>query len=80
MARKAENIKENIKKIGETAKADEIFLVFHWDGKIIKLMSGEKEDRLTVAISAPNKIKGQFLASPIIPDGTSASMAKANWK
>ena len=53
------------------------FLVFHWDGKIIQLLSGETEDRLAIAISVPNIIPGQFLASLVIPDGTGLSMAKA---
>ena len=52
-------------------------MVLHWDGKIIKLLSGQKEDRrLAIAISAPNKIPGQLLASPIIPRWSGKEMAK----
>ena len=53
------------------------FLVFHWDGKIIQLLSGVTEDRLAVAISSRQRISAQFLASPVIPDGRGISMANA---
>ena len=51
------------------------FIVIRYDGKIIQLMSGYTEDRLAIALSAPNHISGQSLASPVIPDGTGESMA-----
>lgn len=71
----AENIKRNIKAFGK--EQSDTFVVMHWDGKIIQLLDGTIEDRLAVAISSPNEIPGQFLASPIIPDGTGLSMANA---
>ena len=73
---KAKEIRDNIKKFGE--KDDEgMFVVMHWDGKIIQLLDGNTEDRLAIALSAPHMISGQFLSSPIIPDGTGISMANA---
>ena len=72
---KADKIKKKIKMFGNEKQGK--FLVFHWDGKIIQLLSGETEDRLAIAISVPNIIPGQFLASLVIPDGTGLSMAKA---
>ena len=38
-------------------------------------MSGYTEDHLAIALSAPNHMSGQFLASPVIPDGTGELMA-----
>ena len=38
-------------------------------------MSGNTEDRLAIAISSPNHVEGQFVASPSIPDGTGLTMA-----
>ena len=72
---KADSIKNNIKQFGREER--DVFLVMHWDGKIIQLLDGTTEDRLAIAISAPHQVSGQFLASPIIPDGTGLSMAKA---
>ena len=56
------------------------FFVFHWDGKIIQYITGKTEDRLAVAVSAPNFIPGQFLASPAISDGKGLTMANAVYK
>ena len=36
---------------------------------------GSKEDRIATVLSAPNETKKQFLASPVIPDGTGAAQA-----
>ena len=73
---KAGVIKEKIKLFGKTESCN-VFLVLHWDGKIIQLLSGETEDRLAIALSAPNVIPGQFLASPVIPAGTGLCMSNA---
>ena len=51
------------------------FVVVHFDGKIIQLMSGKTEDRLAICISIPNENSGQFLASPMIASGTGKNMA-----
>ena len=51
------------------------FLVLHWDGKIIQYITGENKERLAIAVSSPNYIPGQFLASPAIADGTGLTMA-----
>ena len=51
------------------------FLVLHWDGKIIQLLSGQTEGRLAIAVSSPNRMSGHFLTSPAIPDGTGDSIA-----
>ena len=51
------------------------FFVLHWDGKIIQYIDGSTEDRLAIALSAPNFIPGQFLASPAIADGKGNTMA-----
>ena len=53
----------------------EKFIVLHWDGKISQYLSGATEDRLAIAISAPNSIPGQFLASPVIAEGTGLTMS-----
>ena len=69
----ASKIREKIKGFkGECENGS--FLVLHWDGKVIQLMNGDTEDRLAIAISAPNHIPGQFIASPAIPDGTGETM------
>ena len=73
---KAESIRENIRRFGKEG-AEKSFLVFHWDGKIVKLMTGDKEEHLAIAVSSPNQIPGQYLASPVVPDGTGATMAQA---
>ena len=56
------------------------FLVLHWDGKIIQLLSGQTEDRLSIAVSSPNTIPGQFIASPTIADGTGETMAECVYR
>ena len=56
------------------------FLVLHWDGKIIQLMDGKTEDRLTIAVSSPCNLSGQFIASPAIAEGTGDTMAKCVFK
>ena len=55
-------------------------LVLHWDGKIIQLLSGQTEDRLAIAVSSPNTIPGQFIASPAIADGTGETMAECVYR
>ena len=37
-------------------------------------MNGDAEDRLAIAISSPNHIPGQFIASPAISDGSGETM------
>ena len=39
------------------------------------MVSGNTEDSLAIAISSPNHVAGQFVASPYIPDGMGHSMA-----
>ena len=51
------------------------FVVLHFDGKIIKYLRGDTEDRLAIAISVPEFINGQFLASPAIPSGKGLAMS-----
>ena len=68
-------IKEKIKQFG--SDHSDAFLVLHWDSKIIRLLDGDKEDRLAIALSAPNVVPGQFLGSPVVPDGTGLSMSNA---
>ena len=75
VASRAGEIKDKIKKF--TKNNEGMFLVCHWDGKVIKLITGKKEERLAIALSCPNEIPGQFLASPVVPDGKGKSMAKA---
>ena len=69
---KANSMREKLK---ELHKSDDLFIVLHCDGKIIQYLSGSTEDRLAIAISAPNSINGQFLASPVIEDGKGVTMA-----
>ena len=59
---------------------NDTFLVFHFDGKIIKLMDGKTEDRLAIAVSSPGNLSGQFIASPAISDGHGDTMAKCVFK
>ena len=75
VASKATEIKEKIKMF--TKNNEGMFLVCHWDGKIIKLITGKKEERLAIALSCPNEVPGQFLASPVVSDGEGKTMAKA---
>ena len=75
VASKATEIKEKIKMF--TKNNEGMFLVCHWDGKIIKLITGKKEERLAIALSCPNEVPGQFLASPVVSDGKGITMAKA---
>ena len=71
-------INERATKIRKSIKdIDNTFLVVHWDSKIIQLLSGQVQDRLAICISSPNKISGQFIASPELPSGTGMSMANA---
>ena len=52
---KAKEIREkipNFKTMGNSETGS--FLVLHWDGKIIQLLSGHTEDRLAIAVSSPN--------------------------
>ena len=73
---RASNVRDEIKKLhGMKFRENEFFIVLHWDGKLIQLMTGDVEDRLAIAFSSPNKVQGQFLASPVIPDGTGQTMA-----
>ena len=72
---RASEIRKEIKKYGGMKERENNFIVVHFDGKIIKIMTGETEDRLAIAISSPNLIQGQFLASPVIPGGTGLTMA-----
>ena len=58
----------------------EFFIVLHWDGKIIQLMTGDTEDRLAIVMSSPGKIQGQFLASPVISDGTGRALANTVYR
>ena len=74
MISNAKEIREKIQNF-KTIGNSETFLLLHWDGKIIQLLSGHTGGRIAIAISSPNKISGQFLASPAIPDGTGDSMA-----
>ena len=70
----ATKMRERIKSYAVSTD-DKKFLVLHWDGKIIQYITGEKEERLAIAVSSPNYIPGQFLASPAIADGTGLTMA-----
>ena len=45
----ASEIRLNLKK------SIDKFIIVHWDGKIIQLMSGKTQDRLAVCISIPNE-------------------------
>ena len=69
MTGKAKEIRCNLKK--KSGK----FVVIHFDGKIIKLLTGKTEDRLAICMSIPNENPGQFLASPKIASGTGKNMA-----
>ena len=69
----AQKMRKKIKS--HIASKIEHFIVLHWDGKIIQYLSGATEDRLAIAISAPNSIPGQFLASPVIEKGTGLAMS-----
>ena len=62
-------------KLKELHKSDDLFIVLHCDRKNIQYLSGSTEGRLAIAISAPNSINGQFLASPVIEDGKGVTMA-----
>ena len=58
------------------------FLITHWDSKLIKYEhQHQKDDRLAVVASFPsgegNIPAPQFLAAPLIPDSTGASMTRA---
>ena len=72
---RAAEVRKEIKKHKGMKERGDYFVAVHWDGKIIQIMTGETEDRLAIAISSPNLIQGQFLASPVIPDGTGLAMA-----
>ena len=66
---RAVEIRKEIKQLkGMMERENEFFIVLHWDGKIIQLMTGDTEDRLAIVMSSPGKIQGQFLASPVIPE------------
>ena len=53
-------------------------IVLHWDGKVIKYENRkETDERLAIIISSPVLDHSQFLAAPLIPDGTGASMKDA---
>ena len=67
----ASEIRLNLKK------SIDKFIIVHWDGKIIQLMSGKTQDRLAVYISIPNENPGQFLASLEIASGSGKNMADA---
>ena len=69
--KKASEIRLNLKK------SIDKFIIVHWDGKIIQLMSGKTQDRLAVCISIPNETPGQFLASSEIASGSGKNMADA---
>ena len=71
MTAKAGDMRNKLKKIHDQ------FLVAHWDSKIIQLMSGKVQNRLAICISVPNKISGQFIASPEIGSGSGKNMANA---
>lgn len=55
------------------------FLIVHWDGKIIKYdQRREMDERLAIVTSIPKPDTPiQFLAAPLIPDGTGRSMRDA---
>lgn len=73
---KAMKIREGVKNLGHSKITNnDTFVVLHCDGKIIQYLCGDVEDRLAIAISVPNSVTGQFLASPAIPDGKGVSMA-----
>ena len=67
----ASEIRLNLKK------SIDKFIIVHWDGKILQLMSGKTQDRLAVCISIPNENPGQFLASAEIASGSGKNMADA---
>ena len=70
----ASEIRLNLKK------SIDKFIIVHWDGKIIQLMSGKTQDRLAVCISIPNENPGQFLASPEIASGSGKNTADVGLK
>ena len=67
----ASEIRLNLKK------SIDKFIIVHWGGKIIQLMSGKTQDRLAVCVSIPNEIPGQFLASPEVASGSGKNMVDA---
>ena len=64
----ATGIREKIKSYA-FSDSQHKFFVLHWDGKIIQYINGTTEERLAIALSAPNFIPGQFLAAPVIANG-----------
>ena len=74
---KAEEIRGNIRTFKYIKSTDDgCFLVLHWGGKIIQVLSGQTEDRFAIVVNSPNTIPGQFIASPAIADGTGETMAE----
>ena len=70
----AAKMRERLKKF-EFSEEQTKFLVLHWDGKIIQYITGDTEERLAIAVSAPNFIPGQFIASPAMADGKGLTMS-----
>ena len=70
----ATGIREKIKSYAFSDSKHKFF-VLHWDGKIIQYINGTTEERLAIALSAPNFIPGQFLAAPVIANGKGNTMA-----
>ena len=52
------------------------FAIIHFDRKIIQYAYGVTEDRLAIVLSSPNNINKQFLASPVMHEGTGADQAR----
>lgn len=53
------------------------FFVIHWNGEIIQYKIGRYQDQLAIAISAPNFLPSQFLASTVIAEGKGLTMANS---
>ena len=59
----------------EFAAMENMFLILYWNGKMIQYITRDTKDWFVIAISAPNFISRQFLASPAIVDDKGLTMA-----
>jgi len=72
-----EKVKSVAKKIQRSFQAPK-YPTIHFDGKVVKHMSGEVKDHEAVCLSAPTDLQQpQFLGAPQIEPATGANMARA---
>lgn len=71
---------ELAEKLMEKFKSDtrDCYFIIHWDGKKVKLMNGEIEERIAILLqSVLSGLPPQFIGAPRVPDGTGRSMKDA---